>query len=151
MFSLGLIGIVSIAAAVLLAIYAIAALLFKIAIVAFNRSPTPIYFDVGTRSIAKISVLAWAVGVVLFALCSVLNYWFTQYSGNTISRMYPALVRVTTVGMFCWFLAHRASSRSSSQEVTPQARVLWALVVSAVPVVLLLGVANIWSMSRGHS
>jgi hypothetical protein len=151
LFSLGLLGILLIAAVPLLAIYAVAGLVLTAAVVAANRSNAPVLFAAGSGSVARISLFAWLASVALFAVCGTLNHWLTQYSGNTILRLYPLLQQLASLVFFFWFLVHRVSSKYAAQPATARARVLWSLAVAAAPTVLLVAAANVWHLSRGNS
>lgn len=151
MFSLGLLGILLVAAVPLLVIYAVAGLALKTAVVAVNRSNAPVLFAASSGSVARISLLAWVASVALFAVCGALNHWLTQYSGNTIFRLYPLLQQLASLVLFFWFLVHRVSPKRAAQPAATRTRVLWSLAVSAAPTVLLVAAANIWHLSRGNS
>ena len=151
MFSLGLFGILLVAAVPLLAIYAVAGIALKTAVVAVNHSNAPVLFSASSGSVARISLFAWLASVALFAVCGALNHWLTQYSDNTILRLYPLLQQLASLVLFFWFLLHRVSARYGTQATTTRTRVFWSLAVSAAPTVLLVAAANVWHLSRGNS
>ncbi|KOC20844.1 hypothetical protein GL58_10805 [Comamonas testosteroni] len=149
MFSLGLFGILLIAAVPLLAIYAFAGLALKIAVVVTNHSSAPVSFDARNGSVISISLFAWLASVVLFGLCGALNYWFTQYSGDTILRLYPLLQLLASFALFYGFLVNRVSTKRTAEPTTAGTRRLWTLLVSVVPTILQLAAGNVWHLSRG--
>ena len=151
MFSPGLLGILLMAAIPLLAIYAVAGTVLRVAVAAFNRSNAYVTFSASTGSVARISLYAWLASVALFAMCAALNYWFTQYSGNTILRLYPLLQQFASVALFFFFLSRRASPKYAAQPAASRTRLLWSLAIAAVPCVFLFLAANIWHLSRGNS
>jgi hypothetical protein len=116
-----------------------------------RRSNAPVLFAASSGSVARISLLAWVASVALFAVCGALNHWLTQYSGNTIFRLYPLLQQLASLVLFFWFLVHRVSPKRAAQPAATRTRVLWSLAVSAAPTVLLVAAANIWHLSRGNS
>ena len=151
LFSPGLLGILLMAAIPLLAIYAVAGTVLRVAVAAFNRSNASVTFSASTGSVARISLYAWLASVALFAMCAALNYWFTQYSGNTILRLYPLLQQFASVALFFFFLSRRASPKYAAQPAASRTRLLWSLAIAAVPCVFLFLAANIWHLSRGNS
>lgn len=151
MFSLGLLGVLLIAAVPLLAIYAVAALVLTAAVAVANRSNAPVLFAADSGSVAGVSLFAWLASVALFAVCGALNHWLTQYPDNTILRLYPLLQQLASLMLFFWFLVHRVSSKYAAQPVTARACVLWSLAVASAPTVLLVAAANVWHLSRVNS
>ncbi|WP_034931019.1 hypothetical protein [Candidatus Accumulibacter vicinus] len=149
MFALGWLGMLMIVAIPSLVIYLASWGAMAIVIAVINRYSTRVSITVRLLALFKPVLLAWLVGIAIFFICGVLNLIFTQYSGNTIFRLFPFLQQISSVLIFYLFLKRRVKTKLG--EMTIAAPHLWAFGVALVPMALLIVAAHIWHANSAFS
>lgn len=151
MFTLGFIGLLLVTAIPLLAIYTLAAVFIALTIAAVNKFSSTVNLYVSILHLIAHAAVAWITSVVLFFALVYANYQWTQYSGNTVFRLYPITQQLFGFLVFLHLLLPAISSKDSRITLTRWQRNSYPIFIALVPTLVLFVVANIREIARAHS
>ena len=148
MFALGIGGWLSITAIPLFILYSLLALTLSISIYLINRSSQKFRFNLTFLPLASYTLIAWLTSIALFFLLGALNYNFTQYSGNTILKLYPIIQQIVGVLMFYLLCKSCLVKKTGQAEISTSKRNLLSAGVAVIPTAIFVLAVNILHLLR---
>jgi hypothetical protein len=128
--------------------YSLLALILSISAFIINRSANSFRLNVTSLPLIRYTSLAWLTSVGLLLLASILNYEFTQYSGNTILKLYP--ITQQAAGAFIFYLLCKSCLfiKTSQPELSSTKRQLLSAAIAAIPTATIVLGGCIWYLLR---
>jgi hypothetical protein len=148
MFALGIGGWLSITAIPLFLFYSLLALILSISVYLINKSTDSFRFNITALPLIGYTSLAWLTSILLFFLLAILNNKFTQYSGNTIFKLYPLIQQVVGVLIFYFLCKSCLYKKTGKPEISNSKRNLLSAGVAAIPTTFFVLAVNTWHLLR---
>jgi hypothetical protein len=148
LYTLGIAGWLSMMAIPLFLFYSLLALTLSFSVFIINRSVNSFRLNITSLPLIGYTSLAWLTSVGLLLLTSILNYEFTQYSGDTILKLYPITQQV--VGAFIFYLLCKSClvKKTGQPELSSSKRHLLSAGIAVIPTAIFVFGGSIWHLLR---
>ena len=148
MFALGIGGWLSITAVPLFLFYSLLALILSASVYLINKSSDSFRFNITTLPLISYTSLAWLTSTFLFFLLAILNNKLTQYSGNTIFKLYPLIQQIVGILIFYFLCKSCLYKKTGKPEIPNSKRNLLSVGVAAIPTTIFVLAVNTWHLLR---